>query len=66
VVGLVRDRRRLRLGGLALLGLTVAKVYAFDLAALESVYRVGSFLALGLLLLAGAFAYQRVRAGDPA
>jgi uncharacterized membrane protein len=62
LAGLAGDRRQLRLGGLALLGLTVTKVYVFDLAALESVYRVGSFLALGLLLLAGAFAYQRVRA----
>lgn len=27
---------------------------------LESIWRVGSFLAVALLLLAGAFAYQRV------
>ena len=33
----------------------------FDLAALDSIYRVLSFLALGMLLLAGAFAYQRLR-----
>jgi uncharacterized membrane protein len=32
-----------------------------DLAHLESIWRVGSFLAIGLLLLAGAFAYQRAR-----
>ena len=31
------------------------------LAALSSIYRVASFIVLGLLLLAGAFAYQRVR-----
>jgi uncharacterized membrane protein len=61
VVGLVRDARRLRLAGLTLLGLAVAKVFVVDLAALESIWRVASFLALGLLLLAGAFAYQRVR-----
>ncbi len=63
VVGLVRDLRPLRLGGLTLLGVAVGKVFVVDLAALESVYRVGSFLALGLLLLAGAFAYQRIRTG---
>jgi uncharacterized membrane protein len=63
VAGLVRDLRPLRLGGLALLGLAVVKVFLVDLAALESVWRVASFLALGLLLLAGAFAYQRGRAG---
>jgi uncharacterized membrane protein len=61
VAGLVRDRRPLRLGGLALLGLAVAKVFVVDLAALASLWRVASFLLLGLLLLAGAFAYQRMR-----
>jgi uncharacterized membrane protein len=61
VAGLVREVRPLRLAGLALLGLAVAKVFIVDLAALESIWRVASFLALGLLLLAGAFAYQRMR-----
>jgi len=61
VSGLVRDARPLRLAGLALLGLAVVKVFVVDLAALESIWRVASFLALGLLLLAGAFAYQRMR-----
>jgi uncharacterized membrane protein len=60
VVGLVRHRRALRLGGLGLLTLAVLKVFFVDLANLESIWRVGSFLAVGLLLLAGAFAYQRV------
>jgi uncharacterized membrane protein len=61
VAGLVRDRRPLRLAGLALLGLAVGKVFVVDLAALASLWRVASFLLLGLLLLAGAFAYQRMR-----
>lgn len=64
VFGLVRDDRRFRLGGLVLLGVAVAKVFLYDLAALESIYRVLSFIALGLLLLAGAFAYQRMRAQE--
>ena len=61
VGGLVRDERGLRLGALALLGLAVTKVWIFDLAQLDALYRVGSFLALGLLLLTGAFAWQRIR-----
>jgi len=60
VYGLFRGQRHARLAGLALLGIAVAKVFLFDLATLESIYRVLSFLALGLLLLAGAFAYQRL------
>jgi uncharacterized membrane protein len=61
VAGLAGDRRALRLGALALLTLTAAKVFVFDLASLTSLYRVGSCVALGLLLLAGAFAWQRIR-----
>lgn len=60
VAGLMRRKRALRLGGLGLLTLAVGKVFFVDLANLESIWRVGSFLAVGLLLLAGAFAYQRV------
>ena len=61
VAGLVADRRRLRLGGLGLLGIAIFKVFLVDLATLESIYRVGSFVGLGLLLIGCAFAYQRVR-----
>ena len=61
LAGLVRRKRALRLGGLAVLALAVGKVFLVDLAHLGSIWRVGSFLAIGLLLLAGAFAYQRAR-----
>jgi len=63
VYGLVRDDRRLRIGGLGLLSVAIMKVFLYDLAALDSIYRVASFIAVGLLLLVGAFAYQRVRLG---
>jgi predicted membrane protein DUF2339 len=61
VAGLVRDRLVLRQAALALLAVTVAKVFLYDLASLDSLSRVASFIALGLLLLAGAFAWQRIR-----
>jgi hypothetical protein len=63
VCGLLRDAKRLRLGGLALLALAVAKVYTYDMAELDELSRVLSFIALGLLLLVGAFAYQRIQVG---
>jgi uncharacterized membrane protein len=61
VAGLRRDLRELRLGALALLMAAVGKVFLYDLSTLGSVYRVLSFLALGALLLAASFAYQRMR-----
>ncbi|MDX6516434.1 MAG: hypothetical protein QOH73_2100 [Gaiellaceae bacterium] len=57
--GLSRDIRPVRLGGIALLTLAIAKVFLYDLASLGSLTRVASFIALGILLLAAAYAYQR-------
>jgi len=65
VIGLRRDDRALRLGSLALLLVTVAKVFLYDLAALTSLYRVGSFIGLGLLLLVAAGIWQRMRPRPP-
>ena len=61
IVGLRREQTGLRHGGLILLLISAAKVFLYDLATLTSVYRVASFIVLGLLLMAGALAYQRLR-----
>jgi uncharacterized membrane protein len=44
---------------------TVGKVFLYDLAALTSLYRVGSFIGLGLLLLVAAGLWQRMRPPVP-
>jgi hypothetical protein len=61
VTGLRRDRIELRGAGFALLAVAFGKVIVFDLSTLDSIYRVASCVALGLLLLGSAFAYQRLR-----
>jgi uncharacterized membrane protein len=61
IVGMVRRSVNVRLGGLALLALVIGKVWTYDLAELEELPRALSFVALGLLLLIGAFAYQRFK-----
>jgi uncharacterized membrane protein len=55
----------LRRGGLALLALATAKVFLFDLAALDVAYRVISLFVLGLLLLASAWLWQRLQPKPP-
>ncbi|HMC23628.1 MAG TPA: DUF2339 domain-containing protein [Thermoanaerobaculia bacterium] len=59
VVGFRRRNAFLRWLALILIGLTVFKVFLYDLSALERIYRVLSFLALGVLLLAISFVYQK-------
>jgi uncharacterized membrane protein len=61
VWGMVRRSPKARLGGLALLAVAIVKVWTYDLSELEELARALSFVALGLLLLAGAFAYQRFK-----
>src|SRR6266545_4985595 len=61
-VGLVKRRRPLRLGGFALFGISLGKLFVYDLAALSSITRALSFLAVGAFLLVGGFFYQRLSA----
>ena len=51
-----------RAAGMALFGLTVAKVILYDTSMLEQVYRVLSWMACGVLLLVAAYFYQRFSA----
>ncbi len=58
-VGFLRARADLRWSGIVLFGATVGKVLLYDTAALDPVYRVGSFLVLGLLLVGASRLYQK-------
>jgi uncharacterized membrane protein len=61
-VGLRRGRPTLRVGGLVLFGLSLSKLFLYDLARLSSITRALSFLAVGAVLLLGGFVYQRLGA----
>jgi uncharacterized membrane protein len=61
-LGLIKWRRALRLGGFALFGISLGKLFLYDLPALSSVTRALSFLAVGAFLIAGGFFYQRLSA----
>ena len=60
VLGVARRSSRLRYAGFALFGLTLAKIFLFDLSELSWVARAASFVAVGGLLLAGGVLVQRL------
>jgi Predicted membrane protein (DUF2339) len=64
-LGLRRAGRMLRIGGLALFGLSLAKLLLYDLTSLSSVARAFSFIAVGGLFLVGGFFYQRMDVHSP-
>ncbi|HWA89906.1 MAG TPA: DUF2339 domain-containing protein [Rhizomicrobium sp.] len=58
-LGIVLKRSILRYASLAVLVITVGKVFLIDMSGLTGLYRVGSFLGLGLSLIAIGWIYQR-------
>lgn len=58
--GVMRAWPLVRWYGLGLLGLATAKVFLYDLNSLDAIYRVLSFLVLGVVLLACATIYRRL------
>ena len=58
-VGFRRSLKPARLAGLAVAGMAVVKVLAYDLSSLDALYRVGSVFILGLVFLLLAYLYHR-------
>jgi len=59
LAGSIRYGKTVYKGGMALLMLVVAKIFLVDMADLEGLLRVTSFMGLGLSLLGLAYLYQR-------
>ena len=64
--GFRTNRQAVRVTGLVVAGLAIAKVAFWDLANLEALYRVGSFALLAVIALVGAHAYHRRAQGEGA
>jgi uncharacterized membrane protein len=62
--GFIRSNPPVRYAALALFGLTVIKVFAVDLGAVRTGYRILSFLVLGVVLLLVSVVYQKRRRQD--
>ena len=62
VAGLVRGSGTVRLAGLGLFGVSLAKIFLYDLAELSSVARAASFIAVGAAILAGGVVLQKLSA----
>jgi hypothetical protein len=59
--GFATRDRAYRWSGLFLLLITLLKVTLLDLAGVETIYRIASFIVLGVILLLASFAYSRYR-----
>lgn len=61
VLGIWKKKKYLRIGGLVWFGITFAKLFFYDIAALSTISKVIVFLSLGILLLIISFLYNKYK-----
>jgi len=59
VAGIVKKQRASRYASLALLGVTLLKLFLHDLSHLNQLYRIGAFVSVAVILFVASFLYQR-------
>ena len=59
VVGIRLGKQYIRMAGLGVMALVVLKVFAWDMSSLAGLYRIASFVGLGLCLVGIGWLYQR-------
>jgi uncharacterized membrane protein len=64
VFGIARKLRAVRYASLALLGVTLLKLFLHDLSQLGQLQRIGAFVGVAVILLVSSFLYQRFVASE--
>lgn len=61
IVGIKRENKTLRIIALALLGLTILKLFLFDIRNASETGKIIAFILLGVLILIISFVYQKIK-----
>jgi uncharacterized membrane protein len=61
VIGIWRRQRGIRIASIVLFGFTILKIFIYDLSFLDTLYRIFSFIGLGVILLAVSYLYQKYK-----
>jgi uncharacterized membrane protein len=61
VIGIARNRKHLRIAAIVIIGVTLAKLFFYDVADLDTIPRTILFVSLGLTLLVISFLYNKYK-----
>ncbi|KFC24571.1 DUF2339 domain-containing protein [Chryseobacterium sp. FH1] len=61
IVGIRKQNKPLRIISLSLLGLTIAKLFLFDITNVSETGKIIAFILLGVLILIISFVYQKIK-----
>lgn len=61
IIGIKKQNKNLRIIALSLLGLTIAKLFLFDITNVSETGKIIAFILLGVLILIISFVYQKIK-----
>ncbi|MDZ4667084.1 MAG: DUF2339 domain-containing protein [bacterium] len=61
IQGIRRRRKPLRIAALTLIGITILKLFLYDIQNVSKGGKIGAFIALGIVLLIISFTYQKIK-----
>ena len=64
IIGILKMVKPARYAGIALLGVTLLKLFFHDLASLDQLYRVGALVAVAAVAIVASFLYQKFLSHD--
>jgi len=61
ILGIKKQIQTLRIAALALLGLTILKLFTYDISNVSETGKIIAFILLGVLILIISFVYQKIK-----
>lgn len=61
ILGIYKNSKHLRVGAIVLFGITLAKLFFYDIAELDTISKTVVFVSLGILLLIVSFLYNKYK-----
>lgn len=61
IIGIKKQQKSLRIIALSLLGLTILKLFLYDISNISETGKIISFILLGILILIISFVYQKIK-----
>jgi hypothetical protein len=61
IIGIKKQSKTIRIIALALLGLTIVKLFLYDISNISETGKIISFILLGILILIISFVYQKIK-----
>lgn len=61
IIGLWRRTQRIRIIAIVIFGVAILKIFLYDLSFLDTLYRIFSFIGLGIILLIASYLYQKYK-----